>query len=180
MVAFFSCRILSNNIFQRTAKVQNIKGRFSGTCSEAKSCHLKHLSYPSVPNWQHLRYFLLTLWHQDIQWEAAGAKLTYNKCDPFRWSNSEICSWSSTMVLALFLKPLEFPGDRAMGTTTVIIFYLLFQFLKMIQNHQGEVAVFLFITSLSTITGFMLMAHRKASADGGWLPGEPTLKRVEL
>lgn len=24
---------------------------------------------------QHLRYFLLTLWHQDIQWEAAGAKL---------------------------------------------------------------------------------------------------------
>lgn len=30
---------------------------------------------------QHLRYFLLTLWHQDIQWEAAGANVTYNKCD---------------------------------------------------------------------------------------------------
>ena len=24
---------------------------------------------------QHLRYFLVTLWHQEIQWEAAGAKL---------------------------------------------------------------------------------------------------------
>ena len=37
----------------------------------------------------------------------------------------------------------------------------------MIQNHQGEVAVFLFITSLSTITGFMLM-RRILESICGW------------
>ena len=37
----------------------------------------------------------------------------------------------------------------------------------MIQNHQGEMGVFLFITSLSTITGFMLM-RRILESIYGW------------
>ena len=41
------------------------------------------------------------------------------------------------------------------------------QFLKMIQNHQGEMDVFLFITSLSTITGFTLM-RRILESIYGW------------
>ena len=54
-----------------------------------------------------------------------------------------------------------------MGVTSVIIFYLLSQFLKMIQNHQGEMDVFLLITSLSTITGFLLI-RRILESIYGW------------